>query len=196
MRLRGWPETVIRVAFGAIWAVDAWLKWQPGFRATYLPNLESVAAGEPRWLAPWFHFWLSLERPAPPMWAYLGATTETLLAIGVLLGVARVGIYVGGACYALLVWTTAGGFGGPYEPGATDIGPSVMYAVVFCALLILGAHGVDGGWNLDAVLLRRLPWWYRVALPLRQDAARSVPRDTVTSIFKLCWGHDHPTLAR
>lgn len=156
------PEAAIRVGFGVIWGLDASLKWLPGFRSTYLQNLKEVAAGQPHWLAPWFGFWVRLEQPNPMTWAYLGAIAETLLAVFVILGVARKVVYLAGVGYSLLVWSTAGGFGGPYTPGATDIGPAIMYAVVFWALYIMASGGLTGRYSLDTVLARRIPWWHRI----------------------------------
>ncbi len=161
----GWAATAVRIAFGVIWGIAAWLKWQPGFRATFLPDMIATATGQPHWLAPWFDFWLRLERPAPEVWAYLGAIAETLIAIAVLLGFARRAVYIGGALYSLLIWCTAGGFGGPYTQGATDIGPAIIYAVVFCALLVMLEHGLGGRFTLDAAIARRVPWWPRIAGP-------------------------------
>jgi nitrite reductase (NO-forming) len=145
-----------------IWAIDASLKWQPGFRAAIVPNLAATAAGEPHWPAPWFDLWLRLQRPDPSAWAYLAAVTETLLAACVLLGVASKLVYAVGAAYALIVWSTADGFGAAYGPGATDIGPAVIYSVVFCALLTTGAQGSAGRYSLDALIARRVAWWHRL----------------------------------
>lgn len=162
---RQWVAAALRIVFGVIWGIDAWLKWQPGFRATFLPNMIATAATEPHWLAPWFDFVLQLERPAPAMGAYLGAVVETVIAITLIVGVARRVVYVGGALYSLLVWTTAGGFGAPYPPGATDIGPSIIYAIVFCAFLVMLEHGLGNRFALDNALVRRRPWWSRLAGP-------------------------------
>lgn len=161
VRRRDWPEAAVRGAFGVAWAIDAFLKWQPGFRTGFLASLQATAAGQPHWLAPWFSFWVRLEGHAPWLWADAGAATETIIALAVLLGVARKLVYIGGAGYAVLVWSTAGGFGGPYGPGATDIGPAIMYALVFCALLGLG--GLTGRYCLDTLISRRMAWWWRVA---------------------------------
>jgi nitrite reductase (NO-forming) len=52
----GWTGTTVRVLFGSIWAIDAVLKWLPGYRHHYIRNLQSVAQGQPSWLHGWFHF--------------------------------------------------------------------------------------------------------------------------------------------
>lgn len=171
---RGWAPTGLRIAFGIIFGVDAWLKWQPGFRATFLPNMISTAAVEPHWLAWWFDFVLALERPAPAVFVYIGAVTETLLAFTLVLGVARRVVFVGGALYAMAIWCTADGFGAPYGPGATDIGPGIIYALVFSALLVLLEHGHPSHLTLDAAIVHRFPRWSRVSGPL--DHGGVVPR--------------------
>jgi nitrite reductase (NO-forming) len=161
----GWAAAAVRVAFGVIWAIAAWLKWQPGFRATFLARMITKAAAQPHWLAPWFKFWLRLERPMPGLWAVLIAIAETVIAITLILGVARRVVYIGGALYSLLIWSTAEGFGGPYRQGSTDIGTSIIYVMVFLALLVMLEHGLDRRLALDAAIARRLPQWSRIAGP-------------------------------
>ncbi|MGH3967480.1 MAG: hypothetical protein ACRDTV_04995, partial [Mycobacterium sp.] len=73
---RDWAAAAVRIMFGIIWAVDAWLKWQPGFRVTFLPNMIATAGAEPHWLASWFDFVLRVLRTAPGMWLYLAASVE------------------------------------------------------------------------------------------------------------------------
>jgi hypothetical protein len=58
-----WPMSALRVAFGAIWSIDATLKWLPGFRATYMSTIMGIANGQPAWLKPWFRFWVDLQHP-------------------------------------------------------------------------------------------------------------------------------------
>ncbi len=56
---------------------------------------------------------------------------ETAIALGLLLGFARRITYFAGALFSLLIWSTAEGFGGPYTSGATNVGPALIYALVF-----------------------------------------------------------------
>lgn len=172
---RDWAAAGVRIAFGIIWAVDAWLKWQPGFRATFLPNMISTAAAAPHWLKWWFDLVLALERPAPALFVYIGAITETLLAITLILGVARRVVFAGGALYGLAIWCTADGFGVPYVAGATDIGPGIIYAMVFLVLLVLLEHGHSSHLALDAAIVRRVPQWRLLSGPLARDGVASRP---------------------
>jgi uncharacterized membrane protein YphA (DoxX/SURF4 family) len=165
---RDWAAAAVRIIFGVIWAIDAWLKWQPGFRATFLPNMIATAGAAPHWLKWWFDFVLALERPAPAVFVYVGRTVETLLAIALILGVGRRVVYAGGALYSLLIWCTADGFGVPYRQGATDIGPGIIYAMVFLTLLVMLEHGHSSHLALDGTIVRRVPWWSRIAGPPAQ----------------------------
>ena len=45
----------VRTAFGVLMAIDAYLKWQPGFAAHYVGYLQNAANAQPHWLQPWFH---------------------------------------------------------------------------------------------------------------------------------------------
>ena len=40
----------LRTAFGILMAIDAWLKWQPGFAAHYVGYLQNAANAQPHWL--------------------------------------------------------------------------------------------------------------------------------------------------
>jgi thiosulfate dehydrogenase (quinone) large subunit len=162
----GRAATALRIAFGVIWAIDAWLKWQPGFRATMLPSMVAAAQGQPHWLEPWFDFWIHLmQHPTPDVWVDLIALTETVIAVLLLAGLGRRVVYIGGALYSLSIWSTAEGFGGPYTAGATDVGTSIIYVLVFMALLVKLEHGLDHRLALDPAIARRVPWWHYLAGP-------------------------------
>jgi uncharacterized membrane protein YphA (DoxX/SURF4 family) len=153
---------LLRVAFGLVWAVDAMLKWLPGFRDSFGAMLDDASRGQPGWLRPWFDLWTGLPHAEVTTLAYLSAITETFLAVALLTGFARKSTYVVGVGYSLMVWATGEGFGGPYMSGSTDVGAALIYAFVFAALLVVDRRGPDP-WSLDAYLERRLSWWHRVA---------------------------------
>jgi nitrite reductase (NO-forming) len=151
------------VAFGAIWLIDATLKWLPGFRSGYLDQLMGQADGQPGWLGPWFRFWINLQHSRVTFFAYMVAVVETLIALAVISGFARKLTYSGAIVFSLLIWGTAEGFGGPYTSGATDIGTAVIYAVVFAALLGFEYYEGTSKYSADAYLEARVSWWHRVA---------------------------------
>ena len=147
---------LIRSVFGLIWAVDATLKWLPGFRANYLAAIEGPAKGQPAWLSGWFSLWIHVIAQSPTTFAILTAIAETAICLSLLLGLAqRVG-FAFGALFALFVWGVGEGFGGPYMSGSTDIGCAVMYTVVFVALWAAVPRSIrTAAPSLDRYLARR-----------------------------------------
>ena len=152
---------LIRIAFGAIWAVDATLKWQPAFRANFGRIVAGVGNGQPGFLSWWFRLWqLVVAGDRAPIFALLTATTETYLACALIAGFARRVTYTVGFAYGLFVWSVAEGFGGPYVPGtSTDVGAAIIYSLVFLALLLVDA----GRFSVDRWIVRRIPAWRLVS---------------------------------
>ena len=157
------PATVLRVLFGVAWAVDASLKWLPGYRATFASTLDAAAKGQPGWLHPWFSLWTGLSPTEAHAFAYMAAATETLLAAALITGFARKSTYLAGAAYALLVWATGEGFGGPYQSGSTDIGAAIIYVFVFVSLLVVARHTGPDRYSVDFRLERRFRRWTSIA---------------------------------
>jgi uncharacterized membrane protein YphA (DoxX/SURF4 family) len=158
-----WGGAAVRVTFGLVWLVDAALKWLPAYRTNFLEQLRIGAQGQPPWLRPWFHVVVRLASPRATLLAYGTAIIETALAFALIAGFARKFTYVGGAVYSLLVWATADGFGGPYSASSTDVGPAIIYSVVFLAFLVVNARSETSWYSLDRLIERRWAWWYRVA---------------------------------
>jgi nitrite reductase (NO-forming) len=148
--------TLLRIAFGAIWAVDASLKWQPAFQANFQQILSGVAKGQPGFLSWWFGLWHLVVSGRAPVFGILTAGTETYLALALLTGFARKFTYSLGVLYGLFVWSVAEGFGGPYMPGTTtDVGAAIIYSFVFLALLLVDA----GRFSVDSLIARKIPAW-------------------------------------
>ena len=59
-RSADWPAA-LRIAFGLVWAIDASLKWLPGFRSSFAAMLNTTAHGQPSWLRPWFQLWTGMS---------------------------------------------------------------------------------------------------------------------------------------
>lgn len=149
----------VRAALGIIVAIDAWLKWRPGFAAHYVGYLQNAANGQPVWLAPWFRFWLGLVTPHVGFFVTATRLIETAIALGLLLGLARRVTYLAGALFSVLIWSTAEGFGGPYTAGATNLGPALIYVMMFVAMALFERLLGTSPYSLDYYLERRFPRW-------------------------------------
>jgi uncharacterized membrane protein YphA (DoxX/SURF4 family) len=137
----------LRVAFGLVWAIAAWLKWQPDFQNHFLNQVSAAKDGQPPLVQGWISFWIHLVSANPLLFARVEASLETALAICLVLGVFSNLTYVGGFLLSLGIWSTAEGFGGPYVPGqSTDIGTALPYAILFAILFCISAgyyYGLD-----------------------------------------------------
>jgi thiosulfate dehydrogenase (quinone) large subunit len=72
----------------------------------------------------------------PRFFAYAVAIGETTLALALVLGVFSNLSNLTGILLSVVIWSTAEGFGGPYQAGTTDIGAAVIYALVFVGLFL------------------------------------------------------------
>lgn len=166
-------KSLIRIVFGAIWAVDASFKWSPAFSREYLGLLQDASRGQPAWLRPWFSFWVHLVSGRVGAFALLTALLESYIAVALILGFARKVTYILASAFSLLIWSTAEGFGGPYTPGATDVGTGLIYALVFLSLLALNAQAGPSRLSVDWWIQQRWPWWQRVAEVRAADSSSS-----------------------
>jgi uncharacterized membrane protein YphA (DoxX/SURF4 family) len=157
--LSSWGPTLLRLAFGIVWGIDAVLKWLPGYRSSFVSQLNGAASGQPAFLHGWFHFWITLQSGTPWIWVDLTILTETALAVVLLLGIARRPGYLLGAAYMLLVWAVGEGFGGPYTAGATDIGSGIIYTLLFLVLLAYSPVSARERLSLDRLLATRNRAW-------------------------------------
>jgi len=73
-----------------------------------------MAAGQdqPGWLHWWFQLWHRIVARSPDTFGYTTAVLETLIAIGLILGLARGSTYILGAIVSIGIWAVAEGFGG------------------------------------------------------------------------------------
>jgi nitrite reductase (NO-forming) len=175
-----WPKDALRIGFGVIWLTDAVLKWLPGFKDGYMDTIMGTRDGQPSWLRWWFDFWINLQHPVPTFFWALVATTETLIALALILGFARKAAYIAAIVFSLLIWSTAEGFGGPYTSGASDIGTAIVYAFVFAGLLALSYYAGPARYSADYYLEKKIPWWWRLAELRRPDADVVTPAAVAT----------------
>jgi nitrite reductase (NO-forming) len=101
--------------------------------------------------------------PGAGLFIRLTRLLETAIALGLLLGLARRWLYVVGGLFSLLIWSTAEGFGGPYAAGAANLGPALLYVLMFIALGVFDRTLGRTPYSLDYYLGRRWPRWQRVA---------------------------------
>ena len=174
---RAWPPEVLRITFGIVWAIDAALKWLPGFHNTFMGVIMGEESGQPHWLRPWFSWWVDLQHHRANFFVYLTASVETLIALALILGFARKYTYVAAGLFSLVVWATAEGFGGPYTVGASDIGTAVIYAIVFANLLAMSYYAGPGRCSVDYYLERRYAWWWHVAEVRQPPHPTTVPEE-------------------
>ncbi len=163
---KAWPAIAaagLRVAFGVIWAVGAALTWAPDFAVHYVGYLHNAAQGQPAWLAGWFAMWIGLVTPHAMLFTWLTRIVETAIALALLGGFARKILYVVGALFSLLVWSTAEGFGGPYTVGANNMGTAISYVLIFVALIAINTRGGRSPYSLDYFIEKRWPRWRRFA---------------------------------
>ncbi|MDQ2889055.1 MAG: multicopper oxidase domain-containing protein [Gemmatimonadota bacterium] len=161
-----WPAAAaaaLRVAFGVVWAVGAALTWSPDFAVHYVGYLHNAAQGQPTWLAGWFSMWIALVTPHALLFTWLTRIIETTIAIALLTGFARKILYVAGALFSLLIWSTAEGFGGPYTVGATNMGAAISYVLIFVALIAINSSGGRTPYSLDYHIEKRWPRWRHFA---------------------------------
>lgn len=155
--------SAVRAAFGLIWTINAILTWLPQFSAHYVGYLQNAMQGQPRWLLPWFNMWLSLVTPAADVFIWVTRIIETLIAIGLLFGLARKWTYIIGMAFSLLIWSTAEGFGGPYSTGASNLGPALVYVLLFAALMLTERLLGRTPYSVDYYIEQRHPRWTKYA---------------------------------
>lgn len=146
----------LRIIFGLVWLIDAWFKWQPDFINKFSDYLTGSLDGQPGWVQGWIHFWINIVNVDPRIFAYLVAIGETTIAIALILGMFMNLTNLVGILLSVVIWTTAEGFGGPYQAGSTDIGAAIIYVLVFAGLF-LSLSGLTFG--LDLKLTPKLGRW-------------------------------------
>lgn len=164
-----------RAAFGVIWLMDAFLAWQSAFAAHYAGYLENASHGQPAWLHGWFALWIAIVGTATPLFVWATRILETLLALGLLFGVGRRWIYFVGAAFSLMLWATAEGFSGPYVQGTANLGPALVYVLVFISLWLCDRVTGRTPYSVDYYLGRRWPRWQSIAESAPPEIRERVP---------------------
>lgn len=165
----------VRAVFGMIWSIDAYLTWRPEFAAHYAGYLQNASHGQPGWLHGWFTTWIQLVGAHTSAFLWGTRIVETLVAAGLLAGVARRWTYFVGAGFSLLVWATAEGFSGPYVHGADNLGPALVYVLVFAALWLGDRMAGRSPYSVDFYVGKRWPRWQSFAEAAPAEIRARVP---------------------
>jgi uncharacterized membrane protein YphA (DoxX/SURF4 family) len=155
--------SAVRVAFGLIWAIDAWFKWQPEFQNNFMKIMQAGADSQPGWLGPWYQFWQTALQPYAHSLALLTAIIETVVALALIVGFARKPLYILGALWSLGIWALPEGFGNTSRAAYTDIGTSIIYVAVFAALWAIDSCTGPRRYSVDALIERYVSGWKHVA---------------------------------
>ena len=161
---------LLRIAFGIVWAIDAWLKWRPGsdFFGNFTGHVDMAYNGQPQAIQAWISGWMQVVHALTPAFtAHMVGITEVALAVGLICGVFSNLMYVVGIVLSLVIWTTAEGFGGPYDSSTVDIGAAIIYVLVFTGLFLSSAGLYL---SVDRSLTPRLKrWGFLAAGPLKRQ---------------------------
>jgi len=131
---------LLRAAFGLIWAIAAWLKWQPPFINSFSEHVSASGEGQPAAIQAWISLWSHLINTNPHLFAYVLASTETAIAVCLSFGLLTNLTCVVGLLLSLGIWSVGEGFGGPYKLGeSTDVGTALIYALLSAVLLAIAA---------------------------------------------------------
>ncbi len=147
---------LLRIAFGMIWGIDAWLKWQPGFTHNFVGDISAAMQGQPLAIHAWIGFWLHIIQINPSLFAHLIVLAELMIALLLITGSLSNMTTICGIVLSLMIWSTAEGFGGPYSPVSTDIGAAIIYVPVFFSLFLVSSGLAFG---LDSQLTPLLGKW-------------------------------------
>jgi nitrite reductase (NO-forming) len=107
-----------------------------GLHHNFTAYLTGAQQDQPAWVQGWIGFWINVVNVDPHVFAHLVAIGETAIAIGLIFGVLMNLTRVVGILLAVVIWTTAEGFGGPYQAGSADIGSAIIYVLVFIGLIL------------------------------------------------------------
>lgn len=156
----------LRILLGGVWAAAASLRFLPGgYPLLGYYYLEMVNDGQPGWMASWLSFWTGVVGAAPAFWWYGTTAVEIVIATCLLTGLLRRPLYLLGVGFSLFLWSVPGGLGGPYGPGTVDLGPGIINALLFIALLHLESTTGSPRLALDGLVGRYRPSWRRWVEP-------------------------------
>ena len=153
----------IRVVFGMVWIIDGLMKFTWLGPSDVIGLVQGAGQGQPAWLAPWYNFWTSAISSNPSFALYGVGLWELILGFTLVFGLLRKLSYLSGILLGLLIYSIDEGFGGPYGPGATDIGAAIIYVFVYVALIAIESASASNRLTLDSAIERRFRAWRRIS---------------------------------
>ncbi|MHB8563709.1 MAG: hypothetical protein ACYDDA_07120 [Acidiferrobacteraceae bacterium] len=130
--------SALRVIFGVVWAINTALEANHAYIARFLPSITTRIAGQPAMVQAYLRGAIATIRTVGA--AHVAMATigvDAVLTVTLLTGIwLRPASWLG-IVYSLLLWSTVGGFGGPFTVGATDPGTAIVYALVFLCVLVV-----------------------------------------------------------
>ena len=155
---RNW-RVLLRIFFALVWSIDAYFKWLfVYYGGDFGHMIRSAAQNQPGFAQNWMNLWANIAQ-ATPNFTLLIAIFETLIASFLLLGLLTPVVSTTGIIFNLLIWSTAEGFGGILQPGATDIGTGPLYAAIFAGLIVIQAGRQKGVDKIQHKRFPRIPFW-------------------------------------
>ncbi len=125
-----------RILFGVIWLINTLLEANNRYIGNFLTSIIKRLKGQPHAVQAFLHSVIHVVTVLGPRHVAIGTVVlDGLLAISLITGFAVRPMARLGILYSLALWATVGGLGGPYQPGATDPGTAIVYALVFLAVL-------------------------------------------------------------
>ncbi|MEY2342751.1 hypothetical protein AB4090_11665 [Acidithiobacillus sp. IBUN Pt1247-S3] len=123
----------VRILFGFIWLANTALQLSPAYRTHFLGTFNADwVSGQPAWVMAYGHWMASLVGGIGAHFvAWITIILDAFLAVSLITGLGLPFLAYVGVVYNLWLWSTVGGFGGPYTQGATDPGTAIIYALVF-----------------------------------------------------------------
>lgn len=123
----------IRILFGLVCFINVLLEINPAYSARFLSSFNADwVSGQPLWVVRYGHWIAGLVQAAGALhvaWATIAL--NGILAVALITGIGFPVMGWVGAIYNLWLWSTVGGFGGPYIQGSTDAGTAIIYALCF-----------------------------------------------------------------
>src|SRR5258707_5193932 len=138
---------IARIIFGLVWVIAALLQWLPQFQNSFVAQVAVAKGGQPALIQGWISFWANAVSVNPLLFARILASTETVVAAFLILGLFSNLTYIVGIFLSLVICAIPEGFAVPSLAGVSTVYVHAFpYAILFAVLLFLSAgryYGLD-----------------------------------------------------